>query len=140
MKLIAAALVLAAAPAAYADNTCKATGTPIFEVDDMVDKSSTEKVTEKQTQLYASGAWTITTDTTRTGCLDKQRMTEIRDHLQQMPWKISHPRIRCMAISEKFTVYKIDGQTKFTQRVCGPDVLDDKTQGLLAQVIASLNK
>ena len=123
--------------------SCKPTGEVVFEIADLVDQQPTAKVK----QLYPTGAWTVqVTDEAGksseggSGCLPKDKLDKIRANLKAMTWTVRHNRIHCMAVSPNHTVYKVGGKPMWTQRVCSADVLDDRNQKLLDEIVDLLEK
>ncbi len=111
---------------------CEAKGTPIFEIDR---KDTSQPKWQQAVKLYASGAWAFDETSaegkqakTDTGCLAADAMKTIKDELAAAKWKITVAKIKCMAISPRFTVYKANGKDVFEAHVCGGKNLDDASQ------------
>jgi hypothetical protein len=115
--------------------TCKPSGDPILAIEHDVVAGVKQPTTA--TKLYANGAWTLAeTDAdgkpgrSASGCLAKDEVTRIKTALDGAPWKITHPKAHCMAMAQTFTVFSA-GTNKFTEKLCGTDILDDKTKAAL---------
>ncbi|MDB4958754.1 MAG: hypothetical protein JWO36_6323 [Myxococcales bacterium] len=118
-----------APPAETAKPACKAKGKILFEIDRLVSDKTTSK-----TRVYDTGAWTIDAFTddgkpasSGHGCFDKDELAKIRADVKSSPWKVTHNKIHCMAISANTTVYFANGKKVFTARLCNSDALDDKS-------------
>jgi hypothetical protein len=106
-------------------SACKATGSPLFQIDQL----DTTRVTAS-TKIYDSGAWT--TDGA-SGCTDEATIASVRA-LLAAPWTISHP-IHCDLATSKSTSYYSNGKLLFNERVCNADALDDKSAKNLAELV-----
>jgi hypothetical protein len=117
--------------------TCVAKGTPIFEIDRLVDGSK-ESTTVK---LYASGALSMEATTAdgkpgagSSNCLDKETLDKVTTDIKASPWQVMHNRIHCMAVSANSTVYSVNGKKVFTARLCNADMLDEKSAKNLQEI------
>ncbi|HUJ59191.1 MAG TPA: hypothetical protein VLX92_11885 [Kofleriaceae bacterium] len=131
MKTTLAILLLgtAVAGAAPATKCGPVHGTPIYE-NDHKDTRATEPT--RSVKVYDNGSWMFEVTTpdgkvaaSSSGCLDESDLKQVRADLKKAKWKISHPRIHCMAISSSYSVLKVDGKEVFEAHTCGNDVLDD---------------
>jgi hypothetical protein len=117
---------------------CKASGTPIFEID-----VETGKDTVALTKIFATGAWTKQRfddkhkATLSTGCLETAQLDDVVAAIKA-PWNVTHPKMRCMAVSATHTLYKIRGKQVYNATLCGPDELDAKATQALAKIMAAL--
>ena len=89
------------------------------------------------TRLYAGGRWTYEeTDPdgkqtkSTNGTLGKDETDKIVKALDAAPWTITHPRMHCNAMAQTYTVFTAGNHT-FTEKLCGTDILDDKTKAAL---------
>ena len=116
----------------------------LFEVDQRVEPHV--KRTTATTKLYTNGAWTtefLDADGKRArtafGCLVASQLNGIAADLKSATWNTSHRSVTCRADSQRFTVYKWNGRTLFTDRTCNPDVLDPESQRTLGRIEISLH-
>ena len=110
-------------------------GDPILTIDH--DAVSGAKKPTTVTKLYADGSWTLAETTaegkagrTASGKLDKDDIARIKTALDAAPWKVTHPTAHCMAMAQTFTVFTA-GKNTFTEKLCGTELLDDKTLAAL---------
>jgi hypothetical protein len=116
-------------------SSCAVKGDPLLVIDHKVVANVKKDTTT--TKVYASGAWTFEERDsdgkvlkTNTGCLAKADLAKVTA-LDGAPWKVTHPRMHCMAMAQEYTVFTV-GAHSFTQKICGDDTLDDKTAAALA--------
>jgi hypothetical protein len=114
---------------------CEAKGTPIFEIDR---KTTPDPKWLQSVRLYATGAWSFQETTADgkpgkadAGCLGKDETKALTDELAAAKWKITKAKIRCMAISPNFTVYKAHGKQVFESHTCDGQILDEPSRKLL---------
>jgi hypothetical protein len=119
----------AIAPSTTVAAGCERVGTPLVELDER----------ERTYVVYRNGAWALDTrvagqaETHQEHCLGRDVMAKIEADVAAASWTISHP-IHCMAISLDYMIVKIDGRKVFTERMCNPDQLDDKSARMLAEI------
>ena len=123
--------------------TCKASGDPIVVIDHGAIAGAKEVTSV--TKLFASGAWSFAETTAEgkpgraaSGCLAKDKLATVDDAIKAGTWTITHPKMHCMAMATTFVDYVI-GKTKFTQKTCGTDILDDKSSAALAEITKVLD-
>jgi hypothetical protein len=140
MKLALLATLALATPA-FAD-PCKTEGTPLV----VIDHQALAKQPTSITTLFAGGGWTITgkdaagkPTATRKGCLDKAALAKVEADVKA-PWTVTQKRINCKLAATTWTVDSVNGKEVFTERVCGRDVLDEKSAAALADIHAVLDK
>jgi hypothetical protein len=117
---------------------CKPTGGVLFEVAQSADPK--RKLVTATTTLFNSGAWqTQVFDVdkkvmrTRSGCLDRSELDGLRDDLDDAKWKITRGR-GWQTSSPRFTEYKWNGKTLYTERICSTKVLDEDSQRVLDRI------
>jgi hypothetical protein len=98
------------------------------------------KLPTSQTKLFDTGGWTFSEilgdgkpGRSLSGCLAKADLAKLKA-VEDAPWKITHPRIHCMAMSQTSTAYRLHGKPDFVSRTCGNDIMDDKTAAALAEL------
>jgi hypothetical protein len=122
---------------------CKPSKVVLFEVDQRVDART--KQSTAVTRLFDGGAWSRQvfdldgkpankTD----GCLRPNQLDSIRDELRRAKWKLFRSRITCRAYSPRYTVYTWKGRRLLTERICGPEGLDEDSRAALARIVAIL--
>jgi len=122
---------------------CVARGTPIFELDHAHEPAA--KLTSSSFRIYASGAWIFDTKDAddkaglpMRGCFAGADLDAIRTDLK-VPWKTTTAEIHCMAVSPAFTVYKVNGKTVYTQKLCSGVSLDEASEKARADLEARAN-
>jgi hypothetical protein len=113
---------------------CPAEGVPLFEVRHRSDfKESTSTVS-----IYSSGAWTFQpidkdghAGALTTGCFDKATTKTLHQLVEKSPWDVTLARITCKAYSPRSTDYYVHGQLEYTARLCGAQILDEKSRAAL---------
>ena len=154
MKLILFSLLFAcvaeaepqpAAPGASkpAKAACEAKGTALFEADHLTQGAPKSLEAAK---LYANGAWTYSeTDAdgkagaAQNGCSDdSEAVKKVKAELAAAKWTVTTAKIRCMAMSPNYTVYKVNGKTVFESHVCDGKSLDEASQKALTDAQALL--
>lgn len=149
-------LLLACAPSASAApdkpappppqaNACRASGPVLFQIDHRVEPDA--KLPTATVKVFASGAWTregTSADgkplATRSGCLAKPAVKELRTTLHGAAWKVSVAQVHCMAMSSTFIVFHVDGKQVFTERLCSGHALDDKSRAKLDAAVAQVER
>jgi hypothetical protein len=118
---------------------CKPNGGLFFEIDQRADLK-VKRITAT-TKLFANGTWSTevfdrdgTLAWTSSGCLGSVRLERIRNDLQAATWRVIHRDTLCRADSPRFTIYKWNGRTLYTDRTCNADVLDRASQSVLDQI------
>lgn len=146
MKPVVVAAVIAILAPAIAradDKACKPAGVAKLSI---VRDAGDQRVSS--TELFANGAWTYAEPAApanhgaaakpavaRAGCLDATTQKTVAADLAAMKWTISHPRIRCMAVSPNTTTYATgDRAHVFTKQLCGADELDVSSATKLAEI------
>jgi hypothetical protein len=105
-------------------NTCSTHGTPMLEIRERSETSTA--VTTKR--IYASGAWTLDSDTAAArGCFDRKELRSIRRALQEAAWKVTSSPIACFAYDPNFTEYVLNGKLRYTHRMCSGKTADFET-------------
>lgn len=111
---------------------CVARGTPIFEIDHEHEPGAT--LATSAFRIYASGAWQFEPKDAdgkagepMRGCFAGPELAAIRADLK-VDWKTTTAQIHCMAVSPAFTVYKVNGKTVFTQKLCSGVTLDEASE------------
>jgi hypothetical protein len=141
--ILLAVLPLACASAAAAPEptkptaeSCRPRGAVVFEIDHRVEPGA--KLSTSTVKVFASGAWTREeTDADgkalapRGGCIAKPELKQLETTLHGATWKVTIARIHCMAVSESYTVYQVDGKPVFTDKLCSGAALDDKSRAKL---------
>ncbi len=138
MRFLLVVALLAWARAAGAEPpACPAKGTPLLEIHHVVEGSHESSIVK----LYESGALVIDATTAEgkpahsgSGCLDKQRLDQVKDDLAKSPWKVTHADFTCKAFSPKLTIYYLHGKKRYTKRLCGAEILDDVTAKNLDEI------
>jgi len=117
---------------------CEAQGPVLFRIDQL----EQGKIVSSD-KLFATGGWTTTGVDAATGCAEQSTIDKVRHLVGSVSWTIEHP-IHCEAMSTKSTAYSSNGKPLFTERMCNPDQLDDKSakaldelKSMLAQITAS---
>jgi hypothetical protein len=113
--------------------TCSPSGVAVVELDEL----------DRTTSIYRDGSWTrdlhpngklaTSPGAHEQRCLGKDVITKVLADIKAAPWTISHP-IHCMAMSTARTIVKINGKIVFTERMCNPEALDDKSARLLLEI------
>jgi hypothetical protein len=129
----------AAAPAQTkpaAADACRPHGTVIFEIDHRVEPGA--KLATSTVKVFGTGAWTRDEAdpdgkalATRSGCFAKPDLKQLETTLRGATWKVTMAKIHCMAVSETYTVYQVDGKPVFTDKLCSGASLDDKSRAKL---------
>ena len=121
--------------------TCKASGTPLFEIKKRSDIAEPTSITS----IYANGAWTFQPidkngrlGALATGCLDKPTLKSIRSAVNKAPWDVTFSRIVCKAYSPSFTEYYVHGTYEYTARLCGEQRIDEASAAAIEQIEAGL--
>jgi hypothetical protein len=142
MKLALLAIVVATAAPAFAD-PCKPGGTPLFTID----HQGVATQPTSTTTVLTSGAWTITgkdaggkPTAAKAGCLGQREAGALEKLIASVPWTVTTKRINCKVAATTWMVDSIKGKEVFTERVCGRDVLDDKSAAALTEIHAMLDK
>jgi hypothetical protein len=118
--------------------TCKVDAPVVFTIDHRVDPGS--NLDTSQVTLRDSGAWsrTVTSGgkagTPTAGCLPKATNDEVTALLKAAPWTVTHRRITCKARSVSYAVCSVNGKEVYTQKVCGADALDAKSQAAVDRI------
>ncbi len=119
---------------------CVARGTPIFEIDHEHEPGA--QLTTSAFRIYASGAWQFEPKDVdgkagepMRGCFAGPELAAIRADLK-VDWKTTTAQIHCMAVSPAFTVYKVNGKTVFTQKLCSGVTLDEASEKARADLEA----
>ncbi|NVB79135.1 MAG: hypothetical protein HOV81_12110 [Kofleriaceae bacterium] len=124
-------------------DSCRATGTPIFEIR----KRSEAKEPTSTVAIYSTGAWTFQpidasgrAGALTTGCFDKPTLRSIRSAVTDSPWTVTRNEIVCMAYSASFTEYYVNGKYEYTARMCGEQRLDATSAAAITKIDAALAK
>jgi len=124
--------------------SCKPEGDVVFEMAKKANVSA--KVQTSTTRVYANGAWTYAEKTAdgangpaKAGCLDKAVLTRIIDDVKAAPWTVTTPRVRCMARSQTFIEYSVQGKVVFNKQVCG-SILDEVSAKKVEDIESALAK
>ncbi len=111
---------------------CEVKGTPVFEI---VREDTTQPKWRESAKLYETGAWQFAETTadgkpgkTNKGCVAEAEMKTLKDELAAAKWKITVAKIKCMAMSPKFTLYRAHNKDVFESHVCGGKTLDEASQ------------
>ncbi len=111
---------------------CEVKGTPVFEI---VREDSSQPKWRESAKLYQTGAWQFAETTadgkpgkTNKGCIAEAEMKTLDAELAAAKWKITVAKIKCMAMSPKFTLYRAHGKDVFESHVCGGKTLDEASQ------------
>ncbi len=99
---------------------------------------SIEHVTPKDTQsvrLFRSGSWT---GPARSGKLAEADLKRFESELDAAKWTVTTAKIRCMARSENFTRYYVEGKLVFESHVCDGKSLDADSQKVVTDANALL--
>ncbi|HEV7555277.1 MAG TPA: hypothetical protein VGO00_07485 [Kofleriaceae bacterium] len=124
---------------------CKPTGNVVFQIKHNAVPAA--KLTTSSMSVFATGAWMYTETTAdgkpgklKGGCLDKAQQTRIEDDVKAAPWKVTIPRVRCMARSQTFVEYSVQGKVVFMKQVCGNSLDDDSAKKLddIEHILAKL--
>lgn len=107
---------------------CEQLGAIVFQIDQL----DQGKVVASD-KLFATGAWSTTGADASTGCAEQTTVDKLRHLIGSVPWTIEHP-IHCEAMSTKSTAYSSGGKPLFTERMCNPDKLDDRSEKVLADL------
>lgn len=118
-------------------HVCKQEGTVLFEIDQ--NKSVV-------TKLFVDGAFDKKTfddkgklTSESSGCMEDAPLRRATKEINAAPWHVRTDMIHCMAISNDVAVYKVNGKTVYTERLCG-DPLDDASAAALRDVSDTLAK
>lgn len=128
------------APGAKPAAKCKAAGGVLFEIDHLVEPGA--KLATSTTKVYGNGTWTKD-DVDAEGkahpqtvaCLAKPDLDKLKTNLSGAEWKVSTAQVHCMAMSQSYVVYKVNGKTVFTRKLCNGQALDEKSQAKLQAAI-----
>ena len=142
MKLALVGILVATTAPAFAD-PCKPGGTPLFTVDHQGVANQPTSITT----VLTTGAWTVAgKDATgkataaKAGCLAKPELARLEKLIAGVPWTVTTKRINCKLAATTWMVDSIKGKEVFTERVCGRDILDDKSAAALVDIHAMLDK
>ena len=139
----------APAPARPAPRTCRPEGSVLFEIDHRVDPkiAPSARVGTATVRVFANGGWTrdaVDADgvalAPSAGCLARAELAELEATLQGATWKTTMARMRCMAVSPAYTVYRVRGTAVYTQRLCGGQRLDDRSRAKLDAAVALVER
>ncbi len=136
--------VAIAEPSKQPPPLCPVEGPVVFTIDHRTDPGAT--VDTSRVELHANGSfhWLVTTvgktpsrtpGPTGNGCLPKASNDQVTAALKAAPWTLTHRRITCKARSVSFTVFSVNGKEVYTERVCGADALDAKSQAAIDLIV-----
>jgi hypothetical protein len=136
LPLACASAAAAPEPTKPAADSCRPRGGVLFEIDHRVEPGA--KLATSTVKVFANGAWTREEADAdgkalapQTGCLAKPDLKQLETTLHGATWKVTIARIHCMAVSESYTVYQVDGKPVFTDKLCSGAALDDKSRAKL---------
>ncbi len=114
---------------------CEAKGTPVFEIDRLDD---TQAKWQQSVKLYTSGAWSFQETTADgkpgradTGCLAKDATKTLETEIAAAKWTTTTAKIKCMAMSPKYSVYKAHDKKVLESHLCDGKKLDAASQKAL---------
>jgi hypothetical protein len=117
---------------------CETSGPVALEIDH--DAVAGSKLPTSQTKIFDTGAWTFAETLgdgkpgrSLSGCFAKADVAKLKA-VEDAPWKITHPQIHCMAMSQTSTAYRLHGKPDYVARTCGNDIMDDKTLAALGDL------
>lgn len=118
---------LLVASTAHADKVA----VPMFQID---------HVTPKDTQSVRLYEWRSWQGPAHSGKLSEDEMKRFKAELSAAKWTVTTAKIRCMARSESFTRYYVDGKLVFESHVCDGKSLDVDSQKAVTDANALLSK
>lgn len=131
------------APAKGATASCKPSGAIVFEVDHLAEPDA--KLATSMIKVYANGAWTKAPFDTEgkpqqvtTGCYSQAETAKLTSTLAGAEWKVSTAKIHCMAVSQAYTIYRVNGKSVFIRKLCSGETLDEKSMTKLQAAIAQV--
>ena len=127
---------------------CAATGAILFGSDVQPNSSGmTDPVPFATFKLYDTGAWTYVetrdhkkVDRELGGCLAPTDVAKLREALASVPWTVTNADMTCMEIPTTFTHYTVNGKAGYTDAMCSPAMLDERSEKILRQTTTMIGQ
>jgi hypothetical protein len=128
------AMLVAARAGAAPVTQCKAgKGAPIFEARWISGKARIV------TKVFESGMWTrlatgFTTQHSKSGCIEKATLDEIKASLKTVKWKKTKAQEPCYGAEANPVAFYAGGQKRHTRKTCGGMEIDEASAKLIERI------